>query len=328
MPLRVRERVLNDCVSLWRRHGFPHFDLSSDDIAHEFDLLCATPATAVVHGSTVRMNMTAIRMASYFHPNMWRVRVGRAHSPHERFNDDTALRAMLRKALTIWPDFRSVNACNLRSMLRTYSNTARVSNFRPTAARAIYAMFSVDGDTVVDFSSGYGGRLVGCLSLRRTYIGIDPCRHQIAGLRRTHLELRRRSPAAVELICDAAEDVLPTLPSGFASLIFSSPPYFRHERYCSEKKQCCRRYAAYEDWVDGFLTKVVAESHRVLRPGGRFVINVADAGGMPLIRDVVRLAGERFTHDRTLQLQLGAKPYLRRPDDAYKTEPIFVFAKK
>jgi SAM-dependent methyltransferase len=275
------------------------------------------------------MNMTALRMASFFHPNMWRVRVGRAHSPQERFSDDAALRAMLRKALTIWPDFQSVNACNLRGMLRTYSNTTRVSNFRPSAARAIYAMFSDDGDTVLDFSSGYGGRLVGCLSLRRKYIGIDPCVHQITGLRRTYRQLRRQSPATVELIRDAAEDVLPGIPSRSASLIFSSPPYFHHERYCSESKQCCNRYAAYEEWVDGFLATVVAESGRILRRGGRFVINIADAGGMPLTRDVVRLAGERFAHERTLQLQLAAKPYLRpRTRGVFKTEPIFVFTKK
>ena len=58
----------------------------------------------------------------------------------------------------------------MRSMLRRYSGTQMVSNFRPTAA-ALYDIF-VDKDnplegttagTVWDPSMGYGGRLLGAI---------------------------------------------------------------------------------------------------------------------------------------------------------------------
>lgn len=329
LSVRARESVLDDCVALWRRRGFPHFELTRDEIAREFELLCNTSVSRVLHDSTLRMNTTALRLASSFHPNMWRVKVGRAHSPMERFADDAALRAMLRKALTIWPDIQSVNPRNLRGMLRTFSNTARVSNFRPSAAKAIYETLSEDGETVVDFSAGYGGRLVGCLSLRRTYIGIDPCSHQIAGLRRTHAALRRRTATSVALICAAAEDSMVDISSRSASLVFSSPPYFHHERYCTEPQQCCNRYPVYDDWLNGFVETVIAESHRILCRGGRFAINIADVGGLQISKDVLRLASRRFAHERTLELQLGVKPYLRaRTGSTLKTEPVFVFRKK
>jgi tRNA1(Val) A37 N6-methylase TrmN6 len=114
-----------------------------------------------------------------------------------------------------------------------------------------------------------------------------------------------------------------------ASLVFSSPPYFHHERYCSEPQQCCNRYPAYDDWLDGFVEAVIAESHRILRRGGRFAINVADVGGLEISQDVLRLASRRFVHERTLELQLGAKPYLRaRTGSTLKSEPVFVFRKK
>ena len=71
----------------------------------------------------------------------------------------------------------------MRSMLRRYSGTQMVSNFRPTAAAAMYNIFcDVDSPlegttagTVWDPSMGYGGRLLGAITAGVNYIGTDPC---------------------------------------------------------------------------------------------------------------------------------------------------------
>mgnify|MGYP003326451474 CR=1 FL=1 len=78
----------------------------------------------------------------------------------------------------------------MRSMLRRYSGTQMVSNFRPTAAAALYDIFvdknspleGTEAGTVWDPSMGYGGRLLGAIAAGVNYIGTDPCIPTFKGL--------------------------------------------------------------------------------------------------------------------------------------------------
>jgi tRNA1(Val) A37 N6-methylase TrmN6 len=183
---------------------------------------------------------------------------------------------------------------------------------------------------VLDFSAGYGGRLLGCLPLDRHYVGLDPCRAQVRGLREMAGRLGALAPVrarwSIHRAC--AEDFLPSLAAGSFALVFSSPPYFDRERYSEEPSQSYIRYPTYEGWLRGFLAPVLRECRRVLRPGGHLVVNVADVNGYRLTDDALRLASRHFTHARTLRLRLGHKPYLRGPaGGAFKYEPVFVFRK-
>jgi SAM-dependent methyltransferase len=330
LPSKERMKVVDMCFRYWRARGFPYYQLSDLEIIKDYDRLAAASKEQILLGDEVQISMVGVKLANYFHPQMWCVPVNGAHSPIERFNDDEQLRKLIRRALTIWSDRYSVNEINLRGMLRTFSNTARVSNFRPTAAKALYEQYSKDGDTVLDFSAGYGGRLLGCLPLDRRYIGIDPCKDQARGLRNMVRTLKRlaRPKALPSIHQQCAEDFLPLLEAGSVSLVFSSPPYFNHERYSDEPSQSYIRYPTYDEWLETFLGKVVAESQRVLKPGGHLLLNVADVNGLKLAADVFRIASRYFTPVGILKLRLGHKPYLRhRTGKAFKYESLFVFRK-
>ena len=249
--------------------------------------------------------------------------------PCDRFDNDDKLRLVIHRALTFYSDRSSVNECNLRRMLSIFSNTSRVSNFRPTAAKAIFQEFSNEGDTVVDFSAGYGGRLLGCTAKSPLHwhralpqSGPGPSRDD----RYSKPTRKACCPATVHQEC--AEDFLPLIAPNSVPLVFSSPPYFNNEQYSDENSQSYLRYPMYEDWLDRFLGKVVAESYRILTPGGRFVVNIADIERFDLAKDLVRMARKYFTLERTLKLRLGNKPYLRKQSgESYKHEPVFVFRK-
>ncbi len=64
------------------------------------------------------------------------------------------------------------------------------------------------------------------------------------------------------------------LPSGSAGLAFTSPPYNNGKEYDSN--------LSLEDYL-GLVQRVAAEVYRVLRPGGRYVVNVANLGRKPYI---------------------------------------------
>ncbi len=326
----VREQLLSECFVYWRRRGFPYDFLGDIEMRKELVGVIRTDARTSWEGVTVQGSTAGLRLVNFFHPIMWAVRCRDAYAPLQRFESDLSLPRVLRHALTIWPDRFSVNATNLRSMLRTFSKTTRVSNFRPTLAKAIIERFSRPGQRVLDFSAGYGGRLLGCIAAGRHYFGIDPSFDQIQGGIALVNALRRLGVPVPEVdLCQGpAEDVLPGLASASVGLVFSSPPYFDRERYSLEPSQSYVRFPIYSQWRERFLSTVLAESARVLKRGGRLVLNVSNVDGYPIADDALSIASGLLSHEATLRLCLARKPYLKTTTgEQFKHEPLFVFRK-
>lgn len=315
----------------WRARGFPHYCLSPDARQAEFMRLVRYDTSNTFVGSELRGSSTGLSLANHFHPQMWSVPMPGRRSPVDRFFNDETLRKVIRKALLFGPERRALNASNLRRSLQTYSRTARVANFRATAAKAIYARYSGAGERVLDFSSGYGGRLLGCLTLPREYFGLDPCEAQVKGLRRMMVDLADLvvipGRATIKQAC--AEDLLPTLATHSHSLVFSSPPYFNNERYSTERSQSYLKFPTYQQWIAGFLRPVLGEAHRILEPGGYCVLNIANVKGFELADAAFEIGRRNFIHVSTYDLWLSQRPYLRTSgSEMHRLEPIFIFRKR
>jgi DNA modification methylase len=137
----------------------------------------------------------------------------------------------------------------------------------------------------------------------------------------------RPGAARGEIILGAAEDLLPHYKTGSFDLVFSSPPYFDREKYGLEPDQSFMRYPTVDRWLDSFLRVVLLQSARILRRGGRLVINI---GTVPecLSRSVQEYLRPALRLQKTINLQLAKLPYKRQnAEDAFKVEPIFVFHK-
>jgi len=78
------------------------------------------------------------------------------------------------------------------------------------------------------------------------------------------------SPITDKIICGNSENVLETFPDNFVDIIVTSPPYNFGLEYKDDKN----KDAIY--WQDYFdkLNRIWKESCRVLKPGGRFCVNV------------------------------------------------------
>jgi SAM-dependent methyltransferase len=206
----------------------------------------------------------------------------------------------------------------------------RVSNFRPTVARALLDRYSGPGDAALDFSAGYGGRLLGALTLERAYTGVDPSSAQIYGLKSMTATFLSHSRGNASIIQGCAEEVLPTLGEGRFSVALSSPPYFNCERYSEEATQSYLRYPLYQDWKERFLNVVLGESHRVLAKGGYLLLNVANSGRVSVASDAEEICRRYFGRPRRILQMLiasGPKDRSRVPASVYRSEPIFVFKK-
>ena len=82
-----------------------------------------------------------------------------------------------------------------------------------------------------------------------------------------------RAPQLDEVFCQSSEDMT-QLPDGCVALMVTSPPYHVGKDYDSD--------ATFEEYLH-LLETVFAETHRVLQPGGRAVVNVANLGRRPYI---------------------------------------------
>jgi 16S rRNA G966 N2-methylase RsmD len=332
LPAKRKAGVLSAAFLFWRRFGFPYYDLSQQELASEFNRLMTQGTGSIFQKSGALGAATGLRLANFFHPQMWSICVSRYRCPMEVFLDDDLLRRALAQAWSIWPDRFGANPSNLRRMLKTFTGTAAVSNFRPTLARAVIQRFSEPGSTVLDFSAGFGGRLVGCLTLERAYIGIEPCRDQVAGLRRNIRALRTMQPkhASARIFAGRAEHVLQRIASNSVELVFSSPPYYNWERYDEKESQSYVRYTSYQSWLAGFLEPSIHESYRTLRRRGHMVLNVSGKGRRPFRDDVLQIAQRAgFLLAEEIPMLLARVPYLHpRTQGPFKPELLLVFRKK
>jgi SAM-dependent methyltransferase len=320
-----QRRWLNRAFEYWRSRGFPYPQITQD-LKREFQQLVAAPPARTLWRNSLLPSMVGLRIANAFHPQMWDVRI-HGVSAVERFENDNVLRRVLIKALHFWPDRRCWNAQCIRSLMRVH-HRIRIANFRPTAAKAIVHHFSGPNARVLDFSAGFGGRLLGSMSLRRHYVGVDPASGQARGLRRMITTFSTIAPGTAEVYQACAEDFLPAMRRGSVDLVFSSPPYFDLERYNNEHTQSFKRYPRYGEWRDNFLAVVIRETRRVLRRGGYFVLNVADTPRFPIATDALRMAERDLTFVRTLRLVMNAAPTARAAGRLYRHEPVFVFRKR
>ena len=99
-------------------------------------------------------------------------------------------------------------------------------------------------------------------------------------------DLELGEAAAVDRIWPHSAESMPELPDSCVALMITSPPYHVGKDYDSD--------ATFDEYL-ALLRSVFAECHRVLEPGGRAVVNVANLGRRPYISlssHVVRIMEE------------------------------------
>ncbi len=128
----------------------------------------------------------------------------------------------------------------------------------------------------------------------------------------------------------------------FYDFAFTSPPYYTKEHYSEDDTQSYKMYLSYPAWRDGFLYGLIFNTFKLLKPGARFWLNIADINTnrgdrtfYPLESDSLKLAEKiGFKHIDTYYMTQhpfpGSKPkknIVIIEGKKHKIEPIFVFEK-
>ena len=260
------EQQIDAAVDYFRERGFPYRAIPLHLQMHEINAMRAKPAEELMR------SRLGYGVADTYHPHRFHATVKGKISPFECFSDDKKL----RKAISLSYEFCGRVGADSINYLSMAAGAQACANFRPGFAAYLYRKHCPAGGTVLDTSTGYGGRLVGFIAsgIDGLYIGIDPNiptheanQRMIDALGLDHL---------AELINLPVEDVPCDRLAGRCDFAFTSPPYFTKEHYSEAPTQSWKRYPTEEKWRAGFLEPMMRLQFEALKPGATAIVNIAD----------------------------------------------------
>ena len=320
-PMQL-ERFRNIIFQYYRMVGFPYHSTDKDYKDKEFKKLLVYDRTNLIEDGVVKQTMHGLGLAWSYFPHAYDVKCNDKMTPFEVFNDDEMFMKVIEKRLKMGT---YISDSGIMKMLKMYSNTQAVSNFRPTAAAAIYDKYAPNG-VVWDMSGGWGGRMLGAIASGvDTYYVTEPSKKTFIGL--TQLASDYSHNTKINLSMVGSEEYSPIKNS--IDLCFTSPPYFNLEKYSDEETQSYIKYPDIDDWINGFLHNTIINCHNGLKKNKYMLINIADIKNsrISLEHEIIKTAIKvGFEYENTLRLALS-NPNMKNRTSAFKYEPIFVFKK-
>ena len=200
--------------------------------------------------------------------------------------------------------YKSRQVSSIRKMKYIYNlYFSNIAIFRPVMAMEVYCR--VNAKRLLDFTMGWGGRLVGACALNLdAYYGIDSNTH----LRKpyeslTHF-LQSQTPSIKTEINLLFQDALTVDYSKMDyDTVFTSPPYYDIERY----RNMSQKYKSKEMWNKEFYQPLFRITYNAMKVGGHYCINVSqeiyESACVPILgkcsRKIRLKKGERLLNNTT-----------------------------
>ena len=133
----------------WKKRGFPYYPTDEKWRNNIYKQLVSFKRDTIVDRRIKVIGQSAhgLNLAWSFMEHAWGIKCGKMHTPMEIWENEEHLKKGLAKILsgTFFPKKlpHKITESDMRSMLRRYSGTQMVSNFRPTAAAAMYDIFEI-----------------------------------------------------------------------------------------------------------------------------------------------------------------------------------------
>ncbi len=302
----------------YRETGFPYYNESIEKQIHNMEQMDTYfKSNELIQGDVIKQTMHCLGTAWTYFPHAWAVKCNGKNTPKEVYEKDELFMRAITKRLKRGT---YVTDSGIRKELKTTTGAQSVSNFRPSASRAIYDKYGGDG-IVYDPSCGFGGRLLGAISspIVKKYIGCEPSTQTYEGL--CNME-KLAGNLIVELHKIGSEDF--ELKEK-VDLIFTSPPYFNTEIYSKEETQSCNKFPEYRDWLDGYLYTTLKKVPDALKTGGHIIINIANTRNAPnLVADFKQIMANKKNMELKETLKLSLSMINKT---GFKYEPVFVYKK-
>ena len=144
-----------DVYTRFKEKGFPYYNTDKKWRDEKFNILTSTKLESIIdrRQKIIKQNPNGLSLAWSYMEHAWGIKCGKMRTPMEIWEDEEHLKKGLNKILSgtffMKKPAHMITDSDMRSMLRRYSGTQMVSNFRPTAAAAMYDVF-VDKDSPLE----------------------------------------------------------------------------------------------------------------------------------------------------------------------------------
>jgi tRNA1(Val) A37 N6-methylase TrmN6 len=279
------DEVKEDIWEKTREYLVPTVEITLDDVFEDFEELKSLETKPLIKTSELFSRYEykwelgnkyidscniGNKSSNYFHQDLrYRCDSINSPSPWRNWNDKKFFFTLCNALWSL--KVKEVTSETFRSCIALRKYIA--SQFRPSAAKAIYDHFKAKN--VLDFSSGWGDRLSAAMASETVeeYVGIDPNKELYEGYQQ---QIRLFSKKDIMNIFLPAEESIQTLNNFNPDLVFTSPPYFIIERYSKDSSQSWQRYKKLDAWLENFLFKTLSDAWEILKSGGHMAINISD----------------------------------------------------
>lgn len=195
--------------------------------------------------TTIRRRDDIIRV---YHKSIWSANRGGCKSPLEAWNDKSLV---LKTALNRLRYIGHCTPIDIRNGFNIAKIAPKVSVFTIGRAEYLISKYLSSYDTVFDPFSGFSGRMLGSIGLKKTYIGQD--------LNEDHVRESNEiiQDFKIEKATVTQADILQS-PGGEYPCLFTCPPYGGKEHWGSNveeiEKSC-------DDWIDICLSKFKCKTY-------------------------------------------------------------------
>jgi hypothetical protein len=251
-----------------QKEGFSNqvYNLTDQDVLADFmklvEIGCEKHAALSTVGNDVVNRFTAVeRMNTAGYQNISFYDVLFNKTQLKRENYVKKLLAFYKKNRKGYPE--------IKVMFRlTNLYFSSVSIFKPLIAMDVYCRFQPK--CVLDFTMGWGGRLVGACALNiPKYIGVDYNRNLKTPYNKMCRFLKKHSTTDIKLYFQDALSV--DYSKMDYDLVLTSPPYYNIELYNGVNSQKTK-----EDWDEHFYKPIFEKTYKHLKKGGHYCLNVPE----------------------------------------------------
>lgn len=212
-----------------------------------------------------------------------------------------------------WQDYgwRYTRSQTKKSRERIYNKYHEVTTFRPSVMAGMIEFLRID--SVLDFSAGWGDRLIGCLAKNISkYTGIDPNTRLKYEQIKPFFEREFRIRTKVKFYHLPAEEV--ELKKGdMYDIIFTSPPYFNLEVYTDDETQSIYQRNVSE-WLNEFLIDTIDKFLPHIKKYIVLVINdPPPETGINYVEEMIDILNNDFPELSYQGVISYAKPNLKSP---------------
>lgn len=289
-----RDEIAKDIFNYLMECDLTNYRVPIEEVKKDLkQLRQKTLKTEVKDGKTYLPNIvsTGNKAYRYFFPNLMKLKNGKKASVYDCLNDPKILWKIIRNRVgntmlyshdDSTPRQYPFTLTTLNMFIQGAKSTGYASHgsqFKPLLAKAIYDAHVKDGDNVLDYSAGYGARLLGLWATGKKcrYYAYEPCTETYNGL----VALAKYLGFPVKLKKSGSEDSVFNAKMDF---IFSSPPYYDVEHYTDEPSQSANKFPKYDDFLEGYWRETVKNIKKMMKPDAIFAINVGNGANKKMIQ--------------------------------------------